>query len=100
MLALALGKHLHEIESLPQEEFARWMRFYSQEPFGLIRDDLRHGIVAATVAAPNMKKGKKAVPEDFMPKFRRPKHKQSKAEFEANVQRLLGMAARANDRKS
>lgn len=89
MLALALGKHLHEIESLPADEVLRWMNFYSQEPFGLVRDDLRCGIIGAAVTQPHLKKGKTAKPADFMPRFRSRNRRQSKAELTANTNALI-----------
>ena len=89
MLALALGKHLHEIESLPASEVNRWMNFYAQEPFGLVRDDLRCGIIGAAVTQPHLKKGKTARPADFMPRFRSRYRPQSRSELTANTNALI-----------
>lgn len=89
MLALALGKHLHEIESLPASEVNRWMNFYSQEPFGLVRDDLRCGIIGAAITQPHMKKGKSAKPADFMPRFRHRYRPQNPKQLTANTNALI-----------
>lgn len=46
------------------------MAFFGVEPFGEVRGDIQAGIVAATFANANRKKGSKALnPADFMPKF-------------------------------
>lgn len=86
MLALALGKHLHEIDSLPHAELMRWMRFYAIEPFGLVRDDLRSAIIATAAAQPHSKKRLRVA--DFMPKFKRPRHKQDQKTVIANALRI------------
>lgn len=54
---------LAEMTSL---EFGEWMAFYTLEPFGPLREDLRAGTVAATLV--NLKKRKDAsayLPSDF-----------------------------------
>lgn len=75
------------------------MRFYQLEPFGLLREDMRSAIVASTVAAPNMPKGKKARVADFMPKFRRPKSEQRDKEKLAVAQQIIGWLKNANNRQ-
>jgi len=53
-------------------EFAEWMAYYTLEPWGQERGDLRAGIVAATIANANRdaKKRKKPFkPQEFMPQF-------------------------------
>lgn len=67
-LALALGKTVHEIETtMSAREFFDWMDFYSVEPFGDQRADIRSGVVAATIANVYRGKGKKPFgPSDFM----------------------------------
>lgn len=50
---------------MDSEEFAAWLAFYSQHPFGDQRADWRAGVVASTMA--NMWGGKgKFAPGDFM----------------------------------
>lgn len=70
-LALALGKTVTELRAcLPHAEFVEWCAFYSIEPFGEWRADLRAGIVAATVRngyAPWVNPEFPAKPIDFMP---------------------------------
>lgn len=101
MLALALGKHLHEVESLPADEVLRWMNFYAQEPFGLVRDDLRCGIIGAAVTQPHLKKGKSVKPADFMPKFRSRYRPQSAAELTANTNALVSwLESQSNGHRS
>lgn len=53
-------------------EITEWLAFYQLEPFGGERDDLRTGIVAATVANVNRDPKKQKRPfeaSDFMPVF-------------------------------
>jgi hypothetical protein len=50
------------------------MAFYSLEPWGEQRGDLRTGILASVVANMFRKKGRRALqPRDFMPKFDKPR---------------------------
>lgn len=52
-------------------ELSEWIAFYSLEPWGERFDYLGTGIVAATLANLNRKKGAQPYkPEDFMPKFK------------------------------
>lgn len=69
-LCLALGQlhPEHLLQSLTSRQFAEWMAFYSIDPFGDQRADLRAGIVAATMS--NRWRGKNENPasaSDFMP---------------------------------
>jgi len=49
-----------EIDS---HEFSEWMSYWQIEPFGPEREDMRHGVVAATIA--NVNRDPKTVPEPF-----------------------------------
>lgn len=66
-----LGWSLAQLErDMTAAEFMEWCAYYTIEPWGEERADLRAAIVAATVA--NGNRGKKQKPykvEDFMPKF-------------------------------
>lgn len=58
------------LESIPWDLFVEWRRFYEQAPWGDLRDDMRHGIIASTIA--NVHRDRKKQPtaykaEDFMP---------------------------------
>ena len=57
---------------MSSREFSEWIAFYSLEPFGEDREDLRSGIVASVVA--NTVRDPESQPEpfqpaDFMPRF-------------------------------
>ena len=68
-LAIALGKTVQELEqSLSSSEFTEWMAYFSLQPFGHYREDLRTGILASLIA--NIHKDKSRAnfkPRDFMP---------------------------------
>lgn len=68
-LALALGLPVREMLSrMGSDELSEWMAFYSLEPFGDYRADVRSGVVAATFANANRAPNAKVfTPEDFMP---------------------------------
>lgn len=68
-MALALGKTLQELDQLPEAELDVWQAFYDEQPFGLIREDLRAGIIAATTANTVVKKPMQ--PFDFMPFYQK-----------------------------
>lgn len=54
--------------SMSSSEFAEWMAFDAIDPFGEPREDLRSGLLAATVANHAMSPPKTpARPVDFMP---------------------------------
>jgi hypothetical protein len=53
-------------------EFSEWMAYFRLEPFGAEREDMRAGIIAATIANANRdpkKRPKPFTPGDFMLKF-------------------------------
>jgi hypothetical protein len=58
-LALALGhKSVKEAQKyIDSREFNQWIAYYLLEPFGPRREDQRFGVVAATIANVNRKKG-------------------------------------------
>lgn len=51
-------------------EYLEWQEYYSLEPFGEERADLRAGIIASTIYNVNRGKNRALKPEDFMPKFK------------------------------
>ena len=55
-------------------EFAEWLAFYSLEPFGEERGDLRMGILASLYANAHRdtRKAKTYEPKDFIPTFNEP----------------------------
>ena len=56
------------LSRMDSRELAEWAAYYSVEPFGEERDDLRAGIVASVIANVNRGKSSKAYsPQDFMP---------------------------------
>lgn len=56
---------------MPAAQFAEWLAYYSVEPFGEERADLRNAILCRLVANALRGKGRRAEVEDFMPKFGR-----------------------------
>lgn len=68
---MTVGDMLCRISS---RELTEWMAYCKLEPFGEERSDLRSGIIAATVAnSTRSKDAREYKPQDFMPKFERPK---------------------------
>jgi hypothetical protein len=56
------------LSQISSRQFADWLAYYSLEPFGEERADLRAGIVASVVNNRWRGKGEKALsPIDFMP---------------------------------
>ena len=67
-LALALGKTVGELRGMSAQELAEWQQFSCLEPFGEYRNDLRAGIISATIAnTAQIKRTKPFSPIDFMP---------------------------------
>ena len=59
-------------ERMSSREFGEWMAFYSIEPFGEERSDLRAGVIASTIANANRDpktRSKPFTPSEFMPSF-------------------------------
>jgi hypothetical protein len=64
---MSVRRLLGEMDS---REISEWMAYESVEPFGPWRDDVRAGVVAATVANVNRAKGAKPyMPTDFVLEF-------------------------------
>ena len=61
---------------MPAAEYVQWARYYSEEPFGEVRADLRAGIIASTFAnVMRGKRGRAMRPMDFMPIVKRQQEK-------------------------
>ena len=61
------------LRSMSALQFEEWADFYSQEPWGEWRSDLRAGIVASTIANVHLKQGADPLtPQDFMPFMEKP----------------------------
>lgn len=76
------------LSGLTSRQMQEWMAFFTLEPFGSRREDMRFGMVAATVHA--MQRGKASQPrgpEDFFPI---PSPQEQKA---VTAQRLKGALA-------
>jgi len=65
---------------MSSEELTEWMAFHQDNPFGLWRQDLHAGIIAATIANVYAKKGHRFTPDDFMPQFYKPPKRAMTAE--------------------
>jgi hypothetical protein len=58
------------LAEMTSREFGEWMAFYSLEPFGPMREDLRAGTIAATMVNLRQKRNSNAiVPADFFPEL-------------------------------
>lgn len=68
-------------------EFAEWGAYYSLEPFGEDRADLRMGILACATLSPHVRKGKKLKPSDFIPRFA-PKQPQTPKEISKSLRKI------------
>lgn len=78
---------------MPVSLWWEWLAYYEMDPFGRDRDDLRAGIIAATVAnaAHGRKRRKTYKPKDFMPKFdRRPKSWQQMLKMVEELNAAMG----------
>jgi len=77
------------LNRISSHELTEWMAFYSIEPFGDQRDDLRTGIITSTIANVNRSsKQKPFTPVDFMPYVERPKVNKA-AELKAKLIHLV-----------
>lgn len=69
------------LDRMSSREFSEWMAFYSIEPFGEERADLRQALTTSAVANMHQaqtKKPKWTTPKDFMPFLRDGKPAQEK----------------------
>ena len=87
------------LNRISSQELTEWQAFYQMEPFGEVRDDYRMAILASVVANCHRgKKGRKAKPMDFMPKFGEDKE-QTPEEMQAKLKRALMQAQKADNQK-
>jgi len=76
------------------------MAYYSLEPWGERRADLRSGIVASTIANVNRPKGGKAYkPQDFMPRLNRREKKQTIGQMRSIVMAAAEAARHASSKR-
>ena len=100
-LALALGKTLQEISGMSSRELDSWQRFWSVEPWGPYRDNMHAGILAASMLAPHVKKGKKPPTwRDFMLKDPATAQRERKANTAHVLAQLKAMAVRPDQVKA
>jgi len=85
------------LKNISARELTEWMVYYQLEPFGEERADLRAGIIGSTIANVNRGKGGKVfTPQDFMPKFARPRQTWRE---QLKVVELLNTAFNGEDRR-
>jgi hypothetical protein len=87
------------LQSLTSRQFAEWMAFYSIDPFGDQRADLRTGIVASVLN--NRWRGKTEHPRepvDFMPFREQPE--QTPEEIQRQLRSILGQVTHGKSRDS
>jgi len=91
-VALALGKHLHEVEGLPLGELRRWAAYDQAE--GLPDPWMQAGVVASLLYNANRGKGQPALsPADFTPGRRGKAPAAATGTVEANMAALGGFRA-------
>lgn len=63
------------LDATDSRELGEWMAYHTHiEPIGEVRNDLRAGIIASTIANVNRGKNKQAfTPAEFMPYHEKPK---------------------------
>lgn len=70
-LALKMGRTLDELsKSMSSHEFSLWMEMYREDQWGSAREDMRAGLIAATIAnyAGRVRTDSQALaPGDFFP---------------------------------
>lgn len=85
LLAGHLGMTLGELgERMTAREFDLWWAYHRSHPIGDLRDDLRTGILASTVAnfsGKTLKPGKTMNPSDFMPTEAKPPEEPDPMEY-------------------
>lgn len=92
-VALALGKHLHEVEALPLSELRRWAAYDRVE--GLPDSWLQTGLIASLIYNVNRGRAQPSLtPADFTP-GRRTGAKAQAAAHQAAMAALKAMARRS-----
>ena len=85
---------------LTSSEITTWLAYYMLDPMGGEREDLRSGIIAATIANVNRGKGTQPFePSDFMPKFGPEKETVQAPEDMMAQMKLITAAAKAKYNK-
>lgn len=88
-LELGFSHPDHLLRSLTAKQFQEWQAFYTLDPFGDQRGDLRSGIVSAVIANAFRSKNTNPIePSQFMPYLER--HDQSPEEMQRTLQTILG----------
>lgn len=87
------------LKNISARELTEWMAYYQVEPFGEARDDLRMGMICSTIANVNRgKNGRVYKPEDFIPRFDRPK--QQTWQEQLRIVEMLNIAFHGEDRRN
>lgn len=91
------------LAELSPSELGRWMALAYIEPWGALRDDLRAGYVAASLAPAWLKRkdGRGFKPADFMPDFARAAPKANPKALEKQFRAAFGSppVSKAGNRK-
>lgn len=80
------------LSEMTSEQLSEWMAYYTLEPWGEERADLRMGILASVDANihKSTKRKKPYKPEDFMPTFEEPDEAEMQARMLAKARAILG----------
>lgn len=89
--------------TMSHREFVRWQRYWTEEPWGPLRDNLHAAIIARAALMPYLKKGKTLGLDDFLimhPEDRSARNrKKANAELVGLLRSIAGTPQRRKKRK-
>jgi hypothetical protein len=84
---------------LPAQELERWATYWSEEPWGPVRDNMHAALVVTELLRPHLKEGAKLNIADFMFRHKADRDAIARAKLVASLSALAANTERARRRK-
>jgi hypothetical protein len=97
-LAALLGRSLGELDELPAREIERWFMYWSEEPWGAVRDNMHAALIVSELLRPHLKEGTTVTIGDFMFRHKEDRDAIARGKLVANLTAMAARAERAQRR--
>jgi hypothetical protein len=90
---------LGELDELPARELARWAQYWSEEPWGSVRDNMHAGLIITELMKPHLPEGVTMSIDQFMLKSKAELDEVARARIVAALSAMAAAGERAARRE-
>lgn len=90
---------MQELDELPARELERWARYWTEEPWGTMRDNMHAGLIISELLKPHLPEGVTMSIEQYMLRPKADLDEAARARFIATLSAEAARSERAARRK-